>query len=195
MGPQAGNTGWVDVTRRPSWKRPLRSTWRPLTPPKHLSPVRRAPGRSVGVRCCGDRGQGWPAVVTGDHRNEEILSGLSFPKVTRAGLGLAQMGLVPSILLYMGSDLLYRVQSWATHSFGASLLPTGALKAMLDLPLLVRLWSSQSLLETAVRDGVTHAMPASQATPSGQATPLQSGHDPLARSQPLQPKREDLDVQ
>lgn len=173
----------MDVTRRPSWKRPLKSPWRPLTLPKRLSPVRRAPGRSVGVRCCGDRGQGWQAVVTGDHRNEEILSGLSFPNVTRAGLGLAQMGLVPSILLYMGTDLVYP-SSVLGHTFFWCLPPPhwgleGHVGPSSTGETLVISLSAGNCCRGggysrhARQPG--HA-PSSQATPSGQATPLQPGH-------------------
>ena len=37
-------------------------------------------------------------MFTENHRNTEVLSGLSFPNVTRAGLGPAQKGLAPFYL-------------------------------------------------------------------------------------------------
>lgn len=107
-----------------------------------------------------------------------------------------------SILLHIWSALIYpRVQPWVTHSFSASLLPIGALKGVKDPPLLVRLWSPHSLLETAMGAGGRNlvltrswfllpfnSLPRPQ---PGHAPirprPLWLGHTPPAR--PLQPER------
>lgn len=83
----------------------LKSPWEPLTPAQTPKPCRRAPGRSVGSDA-GGQGARLARCVHRRPRERGLsdlnLSGLSFPSVTRAGLGLEQIGLVPVYLTTHG---------------------------------------------------------------------------------------------